>query len=473
MSHHLLPVIGSLWNAQGPKWAAKEFGPKPVMGIAREVTQKGSRAGASPSAPAWLERAATLPRRRSITPEESTLVELARTHGEFTKSDLVSYTEFSRTKITGCIDSLLQKEILVTNQSTAYSGGRRSKSFRLNEELGLVAGLQIGAIDFDLGIADFSGRLLSKQTVPAAVKDGPISILGRACSTLEEMLSASGRNADQVLGIGIGVPGPVDFSAGMVVSPPIMPGWDQFPIGDTVQQWFPSASVAIDNDVNVMALGEVSLGAARGVRNLISVKIGTGIGAGIICEGRIYRGSNGCAGDIGHICVDKDGPVCSCGNRGCLEKIAAGPGLAERALAGARQGMSPLLLDRYERNGGVLRGEDVGAAAAEGDAFAIEVIRESGRLVGEVLASLVNFYNPEMITIGGGVSQLGDLLLSSIRQAVFSRSLPLATRNLQIVFSGIGAEAGVRGAIKLALDYVLTLEPVGGPSVRGEERVRP
>ena len=148
------------------------------MGIAREVMQKGSKAGASASAPAWLERAAMLPRRSSITPEESTLVELARAHGEFTKSDLVSYTEFSRTKITGCIDSLLQKKVLVANQSTAYSGGRRSKSFRLNEGLGLVAGLQIGAIDFDLGIADFSGRLLSKQTVPAAVKDLVEEVVG-------------------------------------------------------------------------------------------------------------------------------------------------------------------------------------------------------------------------------------------------------------------------------------------------------
>jgi predicted NBD/HSP70 family sugar kinase len=203
---------------------------------------------------------------------------------------------------------------------------------------------------------------------------------------------------------------------------------------------------------------------------LIAVKIGTGIGAGIICDGRIYRGSSGCAGDIGHICVDKDGPVCHCGNKGCLEKIAAGPAIAERALLGARAGHSQTLLDRCEKNGGTLRAEDVGAAAREGDAYAIEVIRESGQLVGDVLAALVNFYNPDMIVLGGGVSNLGDLLLSSIRQAVFSRSLPLATRNLQIVFSGIGPEAGLLGAISLALNYVLTIEPSNGSAARAVER---
>jgi len=442
------------------------------MGIARGLIQKTSSASLSQAQPVWLERAAALPKRRSVTEAENTLVQLVRLSGELTKSELVVYSDFSRTKITSCIDSLLAKRILVANQATSYSGGRRSKSFRLNEALGLVAGIQMGAVDFDLGIADFSGKLIARHSEPAAVKDGPIPTLGKACSQLEKMVRANGLSAEDVMGIGIGVPGPVDFSAGTVVSPPIMPGWDRYPIIETVQQWFPYANVVIDNDVNVIALGEVSLGAARGVSNLIAVKIGTGIGAGIICDGRIYRGSSGCAGDIGHICVDKDGPVCACGNTGCLEKIAGGAGIAERALLGARRNRSPVLLSRYERNGDVLRTEDVGAAALEGDPFAIEVIRESGRLVGEVLAALVNFYNPEMIVIGGGVSNLGDLLLSSIRQAVFSRSLPLATRNLQIVFSGIGPEAGMFGAVKLGLDYVVTVESSNGNGARSTERVQ-
>ena len=256
------------------------------------------------------------------------------------------------------------------------------------------------------------------------------------------------------MGIGVGVPGPVDFTVGTLVSPPIMPGWDRYPIIQTIQQWFPSSNVVVDNDVNVMALGEIYEGAGRGVDNLIFVKIGTGIGAGIICDGKIYRGASGCAGDIGHIGVDKTGPLCHCGNRGCLEAIAAGPAIAGRSLEAAQAGKSPILLEYYERNGNILRAEDVGNASREGDALAIEVIRESGQFIGDVLAGLVNFYNPGMIVIGGGVSNLGDLLLSSIRQTVLRRSLPLATRDLLIVFSEIGPDAGVIGAINLAMDNI-------------------
>lgn len=407
--------------------------------------------------PLWLSQADALPDRKFITGCEKKLVDLIRKHGEVTKAGLVSSTDYSRTKITSCIKSLLDKQVIIANSATEYSGGRRSKTFSLNGQLGLVCGVDIGATSIDLGIADFSGKLLVRYAEPASVKDGPIKVLGRACTLLESLLKENNLNAAKMHGIGIGVPGPVDFAAGTLVSPPIMPGWDGYPIIHTVQQWFPAANVVVDNDVNVMALGEINQGAGQGVDNLIFVKIGTGIGAGIICESKIYRGTNGCAGDIGHIGVDKSGPLCHCGNRGCLETMASGPAIADRSLAAARAGQSPILLRHFEDNGAVLRTEDVGAAALEGDALAIEMIRESGDLIGDVLAGLVSFYNPEMIVIGGGVSNLGNLLLSSIRQTVLHRSLPLATRDLQIVFSDIGGNAGVIGAVNLAMDYLFTV----------------
>lgn len=434
------------------------------MGTVRELSNKKLKPHISLDKPVWLVQAESLPNRNFITSSEKNLIELIRKYGEFTKADFVTYTDYSRTKITTCIDSLLSKKIIVPNKATEYSGGRRSKTFGLNGKLGLLAGIDIGATSIDLGIADFSGKLLARYAEPASVKDGPIKILGRVCSLLENMLKENNWEPERIIGIGIGVPGPVDFSVGVVVSPPIMPGWDCYPIIQTMQQWFPSANVVVDNDVNVMALGEINQGAGKRVSNLIFVKIGTGIGAGIICEGNIYRGASGCAGDIGHIGVNKSGPVCHCGNQGCLETVAAGPAIAERSLIAAQAGKSPILLKYYERNGNVLRAEDVNNAAREGDALAIEVIRESGQFVGDVLASLVNFYNPEMIVIGGGVSNLGNLLLSSIRQTVLHRSLPLATRDLEIVFSEIGPDAGVIGAVNLAMDYMFSLPAVSaGP----------
>lgn len=426
------------------------------MGLAREALQKKYRMITSLDRPVRQFQVGTLPNQHPISTSEKVLVDLIRKYGGFSKSDLVAFTEYSRTKITSCIDSLLDKKIIVTNTVTEYTGGRRSKKYSLNGNFGLVAGIDIGATSIDLAIADFSGKLLVRYSEPASVKDGPIRILGRVCSLLENLIQQGGLNLKRLNGIGIGVPGPVDFSVGSLVSPPIMPGWDRYPIIQTVQQWFPSSTVVVDNDVNVMALGEIYQGAGKGVDNLIFVKIGTGIGAGIICEGKIYRGSSGCAGDIGHIAVDKNGPLCHCGNKGCLEAVAAGPAIASRSLAAALAGKSPILTKYYENNGNVLRTEDVGNASREGDALAIEVIRDSGQFVGDVLAGLVNFYNPGMIVIGGGVSNLGDLLLSSIRQTVLRRSTPLATRDLLIVFSEIVTDAGVIGAIDLAMDNIFT-----------------
>ncbi len=427
------------------------------MGIARELLQKKYRTITSLDKPMRQLQVDTLPNQYSISTSEKVLVDLIRKYGGFSKSDLVTFTEYSRTKITSCIDSLLDKNIIVANNITGYTGGRRSKKFNLNGNFGLVAGIDIGATSIDLAIADFSGKLLVRYSEPATVKDGPIRILGRVCSLLEKLIQEGGLSSKRLNGIGIGVPGPVDFSEGNLVSPPIMPGWDRYPIIQTVQQWFPSSNVVVDNDVNVMALGEIYQGAGKDIANLIFVKIGTGIGAGIICEGKIYRGSSGCAGDIGHIGVDKNGPLCHCGNKGCLEAVAAGPAIAGRSLAAAQAGKSPILMKYYENNGNMLRSEDVGNASREGDGVAIEIIRESGQFVGDVLAGLVNFYNPGMIVIGGGVSNLGDLLLSSIRQTVLRRSLPLATRDLMIVFSEIGSDAGVIGAINLAMDNIFSL----------------
>ncbi len=429
-----------------------------MMSLSREVSAKKNRFLTRPDTPAWLVQAGDLPNRLFITPAEKELIDLLRKHGELTKNELVNFTEHSRTKVTSSTDSLLKKKFIIENPSTEYSGGRRSRTYSLNSGLVYVAGVEIGATSIHLAVADFSRKIIAQHHEPALVREGPLKILGRVCELLEGLMQHHELNTSHLRGIGIGIPGPVDFSNGTVVSPPIMPGWDRYPIIETVQQWFPVASVVVDNDVNVMAIGEVSQGAGREINNLIFVKIGTGIGAGIICNGVIYRGSNGCAGDIGHINVDKNGPLCHCGNKGCLEAMAGGAAIAERAKAAALDGKSAILLSYYERNGGVLSAEDVGNAAREGDVVSNQIIRESGQMIGDVLASLVNFYNPDMIVIGGGVSRLGDLLLSSIRQTVLGRSLPLATRDLQIIFSQIGQDAGILGAVNLAIDYIFTVE---------------
>jgi predicted NBD/HSP70 family sugar kinase len=191
---------------------------------------------------------------------------------------------------------------------------------------------------------------------------------------------------------------------------------------------------------------------------MIFVKIGTGIGSGIISNGRIHRGSSGCAGDIGHNCVDEDGPVCRCGNTGCLEAMAAAPAITQKALEAVENGESEFLSQRMQANDGVLTPKDVNAACRFGDPAALDIIRQSGQMVGNALAGLVNFFNPSHIFIGGGIANFGNHLLATIRQAVLQRALPLATRNLVINYSRLGADAGVTGAVFLALEYLFLVE---------------
>jgi glucokinase-like ROK family protein len=259
------------------------------------------------------------------------------------------------------------------------------------------------------------------------------------------------------MGAGIGVPGPVDFHRGVSVSPPIMPGWDGYPVRDAVAREL-GCPVVLDNDVNVLAAGEQHAGVARTARDFLYVKIGTGIGCGIVVDGELYRGVDGCAGDIGHIRVDDFGPTCACGNTGCLEAFAGGAALARDATAAARSGrsqvLSALLADKDE-----LTAEDVGIAVGQGDPVAVQLMRDSGRRVGQVLASLVSFFNPGMIVIGGGVTALGHALLAEIRGVTYRRSLPLATGNLPIVLSELGDEGGVIGAARMVSGAIYSSDP--------------
>lgn len=380
------------------------------------------------------------------------VLDCIRKNQPISKTELSALTGFSRIKIAKCITYLVDRNYITFVGKGSSSGGRKPRLLAMNNQLAYVIGVDMGATSVDIAVAELTGNILNQRSLTIDVREGPESVLSSICSTAVEQLVEINLSPASVNSIGIGVPGPVDFINGVLVSPPLMPLWDSFSIRTYFKNTFPHARVTVDNDVNVMALGEFSVGVGKGKRNMIFVKIGTGIGAGIICNGYVYRGSSGCAGDIGHICADRQGPVCRCGNIGCLEAMVGGPAIASLALECAKTGKSPLLARIMESKNGLLTCEDVGRAAAEGDSSSFEIIRYSGRMIGDVLASLVNFFNPDLIVIGGGVSNIGYQLLSSIRQAVLNRSLPLSTRDLQIVYSSLGARAGVVGAINLAID---------------------
>lgn len=389
---------------------------------------------------------------------EAEVIRALRRQGTISRTEISNITGWSKAKTSQEIRSLVAKGYLVEIGEGASQGGRRPRLLHINDHLGYLVGLDIGASSIDVALADVGGNIVQRRSEPADVRRSPDVFLTRCSELILEMATAQGCRPDQILGLGVGVPGPVDFSRGVLVAPPLMPDWEIFSIREFFQRTFPAAYVIVDNDVNIMALGEQRAGDGIGVDHFFFIKIGTGIGCGIVSNGKMHRGSQGGAGDIGHICVDKSGPVCRCGNTGCLEAMAAGPAITERAMLSAQSGASPLLRKMLEANGSELRPEHVNAACREGDKAALEIIRASGQMIGDVLASLVNFFNPSHIFIGGGITNFGNHLLVAIRRAVLRRSLPLATTHLSINFSRMGSEAGVTGAIELAREYLFVVE---------------
>lgn len=389
---------------------------------------------------------------------EAEVIRALRRQGQISRSEISNITGWSKAKSSQEIRSMVEKGYLVEIGEGVSQGGRKPGLLKINNQLGYIVGIDIGATSLELVLADVTGQILQRCSDAADVRTSPEAVLDRCVELILEMTKSQGCASDQILGIGVGVPGPVDFARGVLVAPPLMPEWENFRIRDFFKKSFPSTYVIVDNDVNIMALGEQRAGGGTNVDHFIFVKIGTGIGAGVISNGKIHRGADGCAGDIGHICVDKKGPLCTCGNVGCLEAMAAGPAIIVKAMEATRNGSSPTLSLMRESNGGILRPEDVNTACREGDQTALDIVRASGQMIGDVLATLVNFFNPSHIFIGGGIANFGNHLLVAIRQAVLQRSLPLATTHLSISFSRMGADAGVIGAIALALDYLFVIE---------------
>lgn len=360
---------------------------------------------------------------------------------------------FSKSKCNSLLAGLIGQGLVSESGLSTSSGGRRAETLRLDPALGVVLGVDIGATSLDVAVLTPELLPLAHHAEAADLSSqGPGVVMARLKELMHRLLAQAGCRPQQVLGIGIGVPGPVDFNSGQLVNPPLMPGWDGFSVRDYLHSIFP-VPVFVDNDVNLMALGELWR-LQRGIPNFLVIKIGTGIGCGIVCHGEIYRGATGSAGDVGHICVDQEGPRCHCGNLGCVEVMAAGPAIVRMATEAALSGRSPRMAERL-RAAGRLDAIDVGAASHAGDAAANGIIQRAGHLIGQMLASVVNFFNPSQVFLGGGITQVGPLLLAAVRQSVYQRSLALSTRHLEVSYSPLASGAGLTGAGVLALHETL------------------
>lgn len=368
------------------------------------------------------------------------LLQLMRDGHPRTRAELVEATGLSRGTVSARIEGLTELGLLAPFADAASTGGRPPSRIVFKADGHLVAGADLGATHATLMISNLAGERLAATRIPLEIADRPETVLSRLAEAITGLLDQVAPQGSGLVGIGLGVPGPVEHSTGKPTKPPIMPGWDGYDVPAALQERFP-VPVLVDNDVNLMALGERSVRTPE-PREMVFIKVATGIGAGIISGGELQRGAEGSAGDIGHIAVPRgDGVVCSCGNTGCLEAIASGPAIA-RALEseGLRAASSTDVIDLVQ----------------SGDLRSIQAVRQAGRDLGVVLNSCVSFLNPSLIAIGGSMAQAGEHLLAGVREVVYGRSMPLATRNLRIEQSRAGADAGVIGASILAIENALS-----------------
>jgi predicted NBD/HSP70 family sugar kinase len=372
------------------------------------------------------------------------IVNMVRTGEATTRPEIGRFTGLGRGVVAQRVDQAIEMGYIEDASFGPSSGGRAPRTLRFRSEQGRIVICALGALHIHVGLADLDGRIIGQTHRDWAIANGPADTIAQTLEMVDEL--TAGDDGSPVWAVAVGLPGPVDFESGRPVAPPIMPGWNGFDVRRRFEQHF-EAPVWVDNDVNILAFGERAR--RRGEHaDLIYCKIGSGIGAGLISHGRIHRGANGAAGDIGHVRVAGAEVACRCGKIGCLEAVAGGWALtrdAEAAISGGATGALAQLVDAGE----ALTPESVARAAENGDALAISLVQTSARVMGESIAGLVNMFNPGVIVIGGAVVGAGEVFLAEVRQRVYELSLPLATRDLTIVQSIDDRAEPLRGAVEM------------------------
>ncbi|WP_460343092.1 ROK family protein [Actinoallomurus acanthiterrae] len=359
--------------------------------------------------------------------------------GEATsRASIARLTGLARSTVSQQVDALIDRGLVEETESNQSVRGRPPRALAISPRAGIIAVADVDVAATQLAIADLSGTVVAREIVNLPVEGGPEELLAAVTARLRSMLTEHGHDSVPVRHVVAGLPAPVDFHRGCAVRPPIMPGWDGYPVGDHLRQQF-GAPVTVDNDVNLMALGEATQEMAD--TPLLVIKVASGIGAGIVtADGSVHRGADGAAGDIGHIRAStRSDVVCRCGKTGCLEAVAS-----------YRAVLTDLGIDSSSVDDRLHASRELARLVADSDTRALHRIRQAAANIGEVVAMLVHTINPRMLVLGGPLTELQDEILSGVRAAVYEQALPLATRKLIIIPSRLGSDAGIVGAIALA-----------------------
>ncbi|CUR60463.1 Transcriptional regulator, ROK family [metagenome] len=363
------------------------------------------------------------------------VLDLIRRGRAVTRGDVLDVTGLSRMTVAQRIDRLLAEGLVVEGGTTEATGGRRRRSLRFNVARSRIAVASVDTTHTRTAITALDGSILADEAIEVAVTDGPSAVLGAIATSVERLIGRCGLTSADISGIGVSVPGPVDPHSGRPSQPPIMPGWDGYPIADHLASALHDLPVLTANDADAAAVGEYAA-AHLGAGSLCLVKVSTGIGTGIVIDGRSYRGVDGGAGDIGHVRLDPDSEaVCQCGAHGCLAAIASGRAIARDLTALGIPASS---------------GRDVRRLLAEGNVDAARLTQQAGRRIGEVMTTVVSVLNPEFVLVGGALASAP--LLSGIRETLYQLSLPRATRHITLELGSLGEDAALVGLTRLVVD---------------------
>ncbi|MFJ3926716.1 ROK family transcriptional regulator [Streptomyces sp. NPDC090022] len=374
------------------------------------------------------------------------VVRAVRLAGSLTQAEIARTTGLSAATVSNIVRELKDGGTVEVTPTSA--GGRRARSVSLSGDAGIVIGVDFGHTHLRVAVGNLAHQVLAEEAEPLDVDASWVDGFDRAEALVGELIEDTGVGRDKIIGVGLGVPGPIDVESGTLGSTSILPGWAGINPRQELSQRL-GVPVYVDNDANLGALGELVWGSGRGVKDLAYIKVASGVGAGLVIRGQIYRGPGGTAGEIGHITLDESGPVCRCGNRGCLETFAA-----------ARY-VLPLLQGSH---GPELTMERVVELARAGDPGCRRVVSDVGRHVGSGVASLCNLLNPSRIVLGGSLAEAGELVLAPIRESVGRYAIPSAARQLSVVTGSLGSRAEVLGALALVLSEMGDSTLLGGTS---------
>lgn len=387
------------------------------------------------------------------------VLQLIRRKGRISRADIAKHTKLSRSTVSSIINDLIDDSLVTETGIGTSKGGRRPIILEFNYQANYVIGIDVSRNSVTAVITDLNARVAARKQIPFRVHDGPHEGMPKIKELISTMLTESPVGRGRISAIGIGVPGPLDYRNGRTIAPPVMPGWDNVPIREELNQAF-HLPVSIDNDANLAAMAEYRWGAGQGAQNLVYIYMSSaGIGSGLIIEGHLYRGSIGSAGEIGHTTLSIDSSDADPKSAGTLEALAA----------------QPILLSLARTNGIISDNDDIHSLLklTEASAEAQKLLELNAHYMGVALAGIINIFNPDRVVMGGTIPENSPMYLAQIRQTVAQRALPIAAKNTVIVPGTLGRNVVALGAAALATEHLFAPPALERPATLGVQATIP